>query len=495
MKRYAIAILIFITTSFSLRAQNEVDALRYSQYNFGGTARYMSMGGAFGALGADVSTLSTNPAGLGLYKSSEFTFSPSVTHNQTSSNYFNSNREDNKTLFNFSNLGYVSVIPMRDRLNKNKWKGFQFGLALNRLNNFNKRVLISGTNPINSLLDAYLNFANGSHPDDLNVYDTKMAYETYLIDPYQDASGIWHYTNKAPYHLENGQVIIDPVDQVKTLTTSGRHNEIAIAFGGNYNDQLYLGGSIGIPYLRYEQNSRYEEFNNVTNDTNTFDRFALNENLVTEGTGINAKFGLIYRPLNWLRLGAAVHTPTYYYMSDEWSKTMSSTLNNGKAYYHPSPVGTYEYNLKTPMRLLGSAAIIVGKKGLISIDYERVNYTNAHLNADDYSFEIENQNTENFYQPANNIRIGTEWRLSPLSLRAGYAYYGSPYTDDLNDGARSSFSFGLGFRQRNYFVDLAYVHTISQEDYYLYASETVSTPPATLDDSSNNFILTLGFRF
>ena len=183
-------------------------------------------------------------------------------------------------------------------------------------------------------------------------------------------------------------------------------------------------------------------------------------------------------------------------MNDEWQSSMRSSLNNGESYSWSSPLGAYDYELETPMKLLGNIAFVIGSHGLISAYYEYIDYTKARLRSDDdYGFFDENDAIENLYTYAHNIRIGTEWRLKPLSFRAGYAYYGSPYESGVNDGDRSSISLGIGIRGKYYFADFAYTHTSYDEDYYPYSSASTIAQPVLNEFSKNNFLLTIGMNF
>jgi hypothetical protein len=466
------------------QAQTEIDALRYSQLTFGGTARYMAMGGAFGALGADFSTLSTNPAGIGLYKKSEFTFSPSFYKGNTTSTFGNSEASDSKYNLNISNVGFVFVFPLSTNAEKAGWKNVQFGFGLNRLANFNNRMYIDGFNSKSSLLTPFLDYADGINPDDLYVFDTKLAYETSLIfDTISD--GEYHYNSDMP----NGGV-----QQTKSITTNGSINELVVSVGGNFDNKLYFGATLGFPQLRYFEQSKYTESD--INDLNPyFESFDYHQDLETKGNGYNLKAGIIYRPFDFLRLGAAVHTPTFYnWMKDNWSASMTSRFDNAQGYKKNSPEGEFEYTLETPMRLMGSIAFIIGDYGLISGDYEYLDYSEAKLRSDDGDFFDANDAINNCYTDQNNIRLGTEWRLGNMSLRGGYAWYGSPYANNINDYERRSMSFGIGFREKTYFVDFAYVRTESNEDYYLY-DKIYFTEPVKNEINNNNFIMTMGFKF
>lgn len=490
MKKYTIIIAIIALFTLTVKAQNEVDALRYSQIQHGGSARYNAMAGAFGSLGADLSVMATNPGGLGLYKSSEFVFTPTYFNSETSGSYYNSLSSDYKGNFNIGNLGFVYTMPVGYGAESSGFRFVQIGFALNRLANFNNRTLISGTNPENSLLDAYVEMANGLSSDDLNAFDTKLAYETYLIDPIE---GTLFYTNKAPLY-EDGSIA--PVDQSKSIYSEGYINEMDFSIATNYEDVIYFGATIGVPMIRYYQESIYKELNTVSSDTNYFYRFTQTDVFETRGSGINFKFGMIIRPVYFMRFSAAFHTPSYFRnMSDSFSSSMSSRLNNGTSYTWSSPSGFYDYRLETPLRAMGGLSFIILRSGLISFDYEYIDYSKAMLRGFDYSFSSENNAIKNNYRSTSNIRIGAEWKLGVLALRGGYAYYGSPYSNDLNDAKRQYFSGGIGFRTKYFFTDLSYSFSKMNEDYYMYESENIFVDPASLTNKTHSVSLSIGFRW
>lgn len=494
MKRIRpIGILVMIIMVVSLNAQNTVDALRYSQITFGGTARYMGMAGAFGAVGADFSTLSSNPAGIGLYKKSEFTITPSVFWGNTSSIYNGYMNEDSKGNFNLSNVGMVISYDIEEDKPGSDWKNMQFGFGMNRLNNFNNRMIMEGENMDNSLLTYYNDLANGIYYDNLyegvNAFDLGPAFDTYLLDTMPGD----------PYNYWNAMPVSGGVWQRKSLETYGSMNEMLFSIGGNYKDRLYVGATIGIPFSRYFEESRYtEEALADSVGYYEFSSFAVRQNLEARGTGFNFKFGVIFRAQDWLRLGASIHTPTYFNMRENWKTRTDSYFENGDYYSSVSPYGEYEYRLNTPFRAGGNIAFIIGKIGLISADYEYVDYSNAKFRTTRYvgawdDYQDVNYDIREFYTSANNIRIGTEWRVDNITFRAGYALYGSPYKSGINDGERTSITGGVGYRERHFFIDFAYVYTKTNEDYYLYDKSYVN--PVKNETIMNSIVGTLGFRF
>jgi hypothetical protein len=480
MKKLSISAAILLLAGLWLQAQNQVDALRYSNLQFFGTARYMGMAGAFGALGADFGTLSSNPAGLGLYKSSEFVITPGLLNTNITSKYQGESNEDYRRSLNFPNLGYVFASEAHEGL----WEYVQFGFGMNKLVSYNSRSFTEGVNPHNSILDDMANQARDIYPTDLSAYGPYLAWDTYLLtDTFRGNNGSLEYRSAVP----NGGVL-----QSRTAYSRGAINEMVLSLAGNYNNKLFIGGTIGFDFLDYTEKSTYRERDHMDSIFD-FKSLSLHDELFTSGMGINFKLGMIYRPSDWLRVGAAIHSPTFFSMDDSYSRVMSSTFDNGDQYESDPGEGYYEYRLETPMRLIGSLALILQKYGLVSVDYEWVDYSAARLRSTDteYSFRDANDAIDEMYTSTGNLRMGAELRLLPLYLRGGYAIYGSPYMSGINDASRTYTTFGLGIREQGFFIDLSYVRSNGKEDYYMYDPDLVN--PAEFTKNSGQVVMTLGF--
>jgi long-subunit fatty acid transport protein len=468
--------LILIMATFA-QAQNQIDALRFSQFYYGGTARSMAMGGAFGALGADFSSLSTNPAGIGLYKTSEFSITPSLFVGNTKSDYAGNFAEDIKYNFNVSNLGLVfTVIPKKET---SDWKGIQVGFGVNRLANFNNATMTEGPNRENSILNDYLLHAAGLPPDKLNPFDTELAFNTYLIDTIGSATD---YFSAVP----RGGAL-----QTNSIETKGSANEMVLTLGGNFNERLYIGATLGFPYLRFNKSSTYRELDEADTIAD-FKQLYIYDDEQTDGSGINFKLGLIYRITDWVRIGAAIHTPTFYSLKYKFSRKMNSQFDNGMQYSDETNPGRFNYELTTPLRATGNIAFIINKYALLSFDYEFVDYSDARMRSSQYKFFDENEMIRKIYQSTSNVRAGVEINLSPVFVRGGWQLNTSPYKNNLNDGSRMAFSGGLGLRQKAYFFDLAYVFAKKTEDYYLYPSNLTAVENTFSD---HNILLSFGFKF
>ncbi|MGZ4078054.1 MAG: OmpP1/FadL family transporter, partial [Bacteroidia bacterium] len=460
MKKYTLIISMGLLCTFSAKAQNDIDAMRYSQLTFGGTARFAAMAGSMGALGGDISTLSFNPAGIAIFKKTELTITPSLFSQTTSSTYNGSNSSDYKLNFNLGNIGLVATHIIDQKKNTSGWESVNFGFGYNRTNNFNNRIDIEGDNKKSSMLDAFVADANGNQPGNFDQFSTGLAWQTYLINP-ADTSGTL-YNHVIPNYGER---------QIKQTTTSGSMGETDISFGGNYKSKIFIGATLGIVNERYTEETIYQEIDEKDTIPN-FKSFKYTQDLTTTGRGVNFKIGVIVKPNDWLRLGAAVHTPTALSLKDEYSNKMSSDLDNGIGYDTVSPQGSYNYRLITPFRAIGSLGFVIKKIALLNVDYEYVDYSFAELSSHPNVFGDVNNTIHSKYTATGNLRVGGEVRLDPLAFRLGYALYGSPYkTGQENaNAARSSYTAGIGYRQNKYFIDFAYVLTKYKEINYLYST-------------------------
>jgi hypothetical protein len=482
----AIIGIIFTVLFFNtVTAQNEIDALRYSMVNYGGTARFNSMSGAYGAVGADFSALSQNPGGMGLYRKSEFTVTPLFSTGKTESKYLGNLNSDFRNTMYLGNIGYVMAINSGNS-ETSILKQAQFGIGINRANLFNNRNIISGRNGTTSLLTVYLDDANqvGNY-DDLSSFGAKLAADAQLM--FQDSTGAWLID------LPNGGNY-----QTKTIETWGSTSETVMSLSGNFAEKLFLGVTFGFPHINYHEETIYTE-KDEQDQSPFLKSFQRTDYLNTKASGFNLKIGLIYKPFDFLRLGAALHTPTAYSeVKETYGASMTSyfdqpVLNddNSTTFKAESEEGNGLYKLTTPMKAIGSIAVVIAKSGLISADYEYIDYTSARLRGDDYSFITENGYIKDLYKSTGNIRIGTEWKAGIFALRGGYSLYGSPYKDSGIDASRQGYSLGAGVRQNNYFIDFAFNHSKYADDYYTY-----SYAPATRNEYTfNNYSLTVGFRF
>lgn len=480
-KSFLIIVLLIGIFSLKSQAQNDIDAFRFSQLDWSGTARFVGVGGAFGAVGAEFSALATNPASIGVYKKSEFSFTPLVVSIINSSSIYNTSQSKYlSSNYNLSNIGIILVFPTREN---SPWKGLQFGFGYNRIADFNNQFRIEGMSKNSSLMDEFVYYANQSN-DELSVtgpFDTDLAWNTWLLDFDSVQNSYYSPLEKSVLR------------QSKYVHTSGAIDEMNVSFGANYSDKVYVGATLGIPFISYTEKSTYSEFDDL--DTiGGFVSYDMDDYLSTRGTGINLKVGVLYQPADFVRLGVAFHTPTFYNeLKDTYSRAITAE-NTSQNYAKESPVQSYKYMLTTPLRIIGDVAFFIKKRAFVSAEYELVDYGSAALFARDYSFIRENQDIRDKYGLQHSIRIGGEVSLQEyFSVRVGYNYKTTPYKNKINDGSSHIVSTGLGFRSQNFFIDLAYVLKMTKEQYWLYSPNFVNE--ANNEYLFHRIVLTGGLKF
>ncbi len=480
--------LVFIVSS---QAQYVGDAIRYSQNFPTLTARSLSMGGAFTSLGGDLSSAYLNPAGLGLYRKSEFVFSPGLGYNQTRATYQGRESEDFKYQFIMSNIGYVGTY------NSKRDKGLvsaSYAIAYNRLNNFNNMSYMRGDNNQTSLVDNFMTGIDGVDPENLDAFTSRLAFDAYIIDTVPGTG------------FEYQTPVLLPVDQRRKVDTRGGTGEYSFSFGLNFSNVWYVGMSLGIYQLQYEQTMTHTEYDIASSE---YDNFHYTENLDVEGSGVSFKMGTMVRLFNVVRVGASLHLPTYYRIDENYMNSMYSEFDDG---FIPSDVngkifaeGSFKYKLQTPLKLLGGASVQIGKMGLFAADVEYVDYSGMRLRERDahISFDEDNEEIKDAYRSVLNLKVGGELRFDNLSVRLGGGYYPSPFSSwELNkDASYGEVTAGLGYRTSNFFFDFGVSTLLHKEKYYLYSAYDFNNPSDMVDHISDlnqrkfRFIASMGFRF
>lgn len=516
------------------------DALRFSRTTFGGSSRYLGISGAQTALGGDIGSIAGNPAGLGFYRRSEFSITPSLNFASTSSTYnadpYNrgysydgSTVRDSKANFNFHNIGVV-FSGAKDDITRGAWRGGSWGIGLTKVNNFNNRYSFSGINRYeftdpqqniikpNSIVDYFARQARDLNPQDYNTgrlpIDIDLAYAVYLIDadfnnrfvafpvpePYSDGSPRPEFVY--PYDLR----------QSGTIETRGTHNQIDVAYGGNFNDRLYLGAAVGINTLRYNESRFYSEenINAPGQPASSFKSLSISDEVATSGTGINLRAGAIFRLTDVIRLGGSIQTPTYYAVSENYSIAMTASYNNFEYSNDPNNAilrdvsastrdqMVFNYRMSTPLKATAGIALFAGKLGFWSTDVEYISYNSIRLSSDDASLNGDNKTINSLYKPTLNVRSGAEFRTGIFRLRAGGGYHGDPYKRDADKLKRDIIyvSGGAGIRLEDYYFDVAVVNSRTRSAFSPYTlPDEGAHPTAQIKNNFTNVSFTLGTFF
>lgn len=529
MKRLTFLFITALLSGSAVFGQGEIDAYRYSQRDLSGTARYLGMGGAFGALGGDISAMSTNPAGLGIYRSSEVVATLSLSQINTKSASLGGALKNDKTKFIFDNIAYVGYFPTA---NESGIMGWNVGFSYNRVKNF-ARTYRTFNQPGNSLAD-YISTLSYGIP--LSTIAQGNNY-----DPYLDSSEPWlpilglnggltgsFENNQTLYHSAfgewgpNDEWFKPDLPQSADLEVSERGgiDQYDFAVAANISNRVFVGATFVVTDLNYQQNSYYAE------SFGEMGGFDLVNHLKTEGTGYGVNLGVIVRPTDYLRIGVAYNTPTWYKMTDYfWADAASNNL------YYPTdsrrssktPAAQYDYELRSPDRWIFSAAAILGKSGLLSVDYEISNYGRMHLTDEETGRDLsDNDYIHDDFGVSRTLRVGAEVKVTPqFAVRAGGSWATTPMKKQFRDGeldvitqgtitnytldngTTSYYTIGLGYRfTPNFYADLACVFKNFKENSYAFSSATneidqhvAAATPVALKNNTVKVALTLGYKF
>ncbi len=490
MKKYLLlaAVGLSITT---LQAQEVSDALRYSQDNLTGTARFRALSGAFGALGGDLSSLNVNPAGSAIFANNQMTVSLSNFGTKNNSNYFGQISTEKNNTFDINQAGAVFVF---DNNSNSNWRKIALAVNYENTNNFDNGVFSAGTNPTNSIDRYFLAYANrgnngapvpqqfvnrepgesitdlysflGSNlPSNqfpgLSGFDAQQAflgYQSFLLEAVDANNPNSAYFSTVP---GGGNYF-----QTNEVYSTGYNGKLSFNLSSSYKDKLYIGLNLNSHFTDYSRTSSFTERNNapLTSDY-TVSRLRFNNDLNTYGTGFSFQLGSIAKLSNEIRVGLAYESSTWYNLTDELSQSLSVVSANTAEELPaediaPQVVNVYApYKLQTPSKLTGSFAYVFGKKGLISVDYAVKNYANTQFKpTNDFFFNSLNNEMNRTLDNSSEVRIGGEYKIERLSLRGGYRYEQSPYADNTTIGNLNGFSGGLGYNFGSTKLDLAYAY-------------------------------------
>jgi long-subunit fatty acid transport protein len=311
------------------------------------------------------------------------------------------------------------------------------------------------------------------------------------------------------------------------LWVSERGNIVSYDFsaGANISNQFYLGLTLAVTDINYQLSSFYKE----TFENN--DHIGLKNDFQTTGSGYQVNVGAIWRPADFLRLGIAYHSPTYYTLTDRYfgHATASYTFGDGSHSndWAKSPEDAYtDYHFNTPYSWVFSAAGILGTKAIISADYEVKDYTNMNL-MDIYQVEntIDNHNIDRDFKVASTLRAGFEYRFTPqFSGRLGYSWVENPYEKGFKnkfadpgivgtvphfvlEGDTHYYTAGIGYRiTSQWYLDVAFVYRTQTDDLYYFPKywidgddgtpfALVDSSPAKLKNTGYKGLITLGYKF
>lgn len=548
MKKRLFSIGMLAMAAVAAVAQTQYDAARFSGSELNGTARFVGMGGAMSALGADISVIGTNPAGIGLFRSHDLSLSFGFNKNVTNSNLGGTEVKDERTRASFDQLGFVYSTKIG---NKTDLRYFNIGFNYHKMANFNRQFSSRGNLNGSSLSWQMQDMMLGT-----GAYQNQASYDALL-----DAEN--PYTSSAYYgtpFLGSMGVRTGLVDDVTGNDGSfgmmgwngasgdyysreeGGINAYDFNLSFNVQDRFYFGATLGVYDVNYSRYSSYYEtvLDDKGNDNGSFQ---LNNWFTTDGAGLDLKLGVIVRPMEYspFRIGFAVHTPIWYSLNDRYTATLGTDIlafpekytENLSDYYAPDASYLLEYQLATPWKFNVSMGTTFSNVLAVDAEYEFANYAKArYKDAGGYDLAAANGAVDKYLKNVHTFRIGMEAKFTPqFSFRAGYNYVTSPIADNSaryvpnlstnkadyiwfdetrtdpeyhNMKARNTLTLGLGYRGKFMYADVAYKYDFYKSDFYMFDDYRFSNDgnsivsrnsAAAVNHDRHQLLLTLGVKF
>lgn len=496
MKRFkSLLIFGFVLTIFQSFGQSyEADILRFSMYQLSGSARYISVGGAFTSVGADITNLNSNPAGIGMYRNSVAQASFGVHHQSLFSSYLNDEERDNKINVSIPNAGFVFA-------GKNKEGSLikaNFGLAIQRTGEYNSNEYYSAFNdtPFSSVswnyADEMSTVFNGLDVSGIDLSD--VSFDTYL--------GFYGFLANYDTTIMNyTSPVVDSIQQTRFVENSGGKTDFAFGVGANYIDKLYFGASIAIPVINFERETNYQEEDEFNATANTFfNKSTLITDYQTEGLGFNVKMGILYKVNDWVRIGGSIQSPERISLTERYSSDLTTDLDFDNLNYTTGE-GVFEYKVRLPWRASAGASLFFKKHGFLSVDYEAVGYNSMRYIFENQFRDVSSQLNSLIqakYQVGHNIKVGVEGVIDIFRIRAGYNYLGSPiakeYVNGDYDFSRQVITGGIGFLFDKVAVDFAYMHQMQKQFEQPYVNNYATIPGVQKRITNGMGVVSVAYR-
>ena len=508
MKKILYFLLLFVSLQ-TVWAQNSYDVMRFANTDLSGTARFVGMGGAMSALGADISVISTNPAGIGLYRSNDAVATVGLHTVENKSNFLGCATKDNKTSVAFDNVGFVFSTRHGDNV---KYVNFAFNYR--HRNSFYNNMEIAG-----SLTDGNNNYFSQQYglyqlydiSGDYQGYDDYYSLQYPWLGLLTSTSGLIDNEGSLAY-VPEGSSGYFPTDMHYRSKEKGGVDDVDINISCNIDDMFYLGLTLTASNVDYTRTSEYTEHCDLYNYYTIQNRYNVS------GNGFGVKLGAIMRPFEYspFKMGFALHSPIWYGLTDRTSATFFGTEDENiwdtRDYDAYGEELFVDYDFTTPWRFNLSASYTFDTFAAVNAEYELVDYSTASLEYTD-GFEMDDLNSdiEANMQAQHIFRVGALFNLSDeLSLRCGYNYISAPYKEDaakvmfkmqdtsteyMNLRETNIFTLGFGYAGSSFYFDMAYKLAMQKADFYNYYDAEFVNPSAEVDITRQTLLMSLGFRF
>ena len=493
MKKILLYLSLLATGLINAQEVRPEDGIRYSLQDINGTARFRAMSGAFGALGGDLSSLNVNPAGSVFFNNNYASISASVLNSKNKSNYFGTTTNENSSTLDLNQLGAVFIFTSDEK----NWNKIALGFNYENMKDFDNDLFLSGTNPNNSISKYFVDYANlYANSSDFAYDQAQMGYDTYIIDP-----------------TSNPDVFVSNVPsggnyyQANAISTTGFNGKMTANVAASYRDFLSIGLNLNLHITDYVRSSSLYESNSNPENTlpqSTIREIRFDNEVYTYGTGFSFNLGAIVKPTEFLRLGLSYESPTWYRLNKEVEANIIGEFfdESGRLEFTEREFSAIELNtttLSTPLILSAGGTFFVGKNGFITADVDYVDYSQNRINSRDFDTSFANSDINAFLGSTLNYRVGGEYRFDIWRLRAGYAYYGDPSTDESFDRSMQRISGGVGVRLSKLYVDFTLINSTSDRIYNSYsifnnANQNVG-PFTEIRNSMTQGMVTVGFNF
>ncbi len=508
-----IFVLISVFYLSNTNGQFIEDAKRYGFQSLEGTARYVSMGGAFNALGGDISSITDNPAAAGVFLYPEISVSMRALANNFQSEYFGQKSSlIPSTPIDINQAGFVFIMNSTNE--EEDFTKISFAFNYKRKQNFKSKFNVAGTNNKSGLDDYFLYYSQGVMLKNLLLFPEEtipeayqdigenldfasqqafLGYHGYFINPLVENDDNTQYTSNS--NLEGKSL-----DHSFFVKETGYQSEYNFTISAQYKDFLYLGMSINSYGIEFDRNDILNETGYSSESPLIDSQF---ENILsTVGEGFSMQIGGILKSKNF-RLGLSYRTPIWYDFNDETSQYLKTEFSNDTpVILNPKVLNVYNYKLIVPSKTSIGLAYVFGKKGLLSFQYGKIKYQNLRFDVTNNDLHLKEQNSiiSNNLEPATNLRFGGELRIEKLSFRLGYySEKSKKYSVQSLDGSEyNSFSGGFGYDFSGSNFSLGIANSVIKSKFPMYSSSELNAnslnDPIGLKNNQTQVILTYSLK-
>ncbi|TKS57623.1 OmpP1/FadL family transporter [Mesohalobacter halotolerans] len=499
--KFKILIALLLIPMGLMFAQDLTDAVRFSRQDLMGTARFSGMSGAFSSLGGDLSALKLNPSGSSIFLTNHASGTLNLNIRSNDVNFTDGLTSDNETTFDLNQAGIVFVFASNNEdatLSK-----YAYGFTYEQIANYDDSYVARGNNS-QSIDQFFVDSANGLPLDlltplagesvsDLYVFlgetegvsaqNALLGFQSFVIDPVDPDD----FNNT----IYTSNMTADNVLQDYIIREDGYHGKFSFNASVELSKRFYFGLNLNAHYMEYDRFTSFLETNSdPTSDINSI-RF--DNRLRTRANAFSFQLGSIVKITDQLRAALSYESPTWFNVSDETTQFIRTGSEEfGPASVDPNVLNIFpNYNYRTASQWTAGLSYIFGGKGLLSVDYNIQDYSNAKFTSN--SLEFLNAEIDQNLTSAGNLNIGGEYVYKQLKFRGGYFFQETPYENNFFQGDLEGFSLGLGYTINNVNIDLAYsLASIDRNDRLF---ETGLDQRAQIASDITNLFLTVSFGF